>query len=337
MVKDPGKDADRDLVKKISPAIRAAIAAGTSAGIVVSLMLVGGDKDSVRVETSSSESPTEATTTVEPSSSTSSSTTSTTTATNATTATTREREQDTNTDERSSTTTTTAAPSAPSTTTTTALVAPPALTGVTVRPAHPYSHWTYSDAVSISWHSSTGQIEGVKISYGSRSVDADPCCNVLVTGLTPDTAYNFSVAAYNSAGQGPVVTVSARTFPETAPTLSSIVKLEAGSFRVTAPNLHSAFMYLVVPGIDDVEHPPIPVCSAYTQPGDDHVDCVFSDLDPGHWEVHSLRIVDRTGRSTTYFRDGRLQEYGLAAGDATTVAGPYRKSTLNFGALSFDV
>ena len=225
-------------------------------------------------------------------------------------------------------------PAQPATTSTTALV-PPSLTGLTVRPANWYASWTYSDAVSLSWTTS-GTVDGVTITYGTTTLNSTGGAT-LVTGLTPDTDYTFSVAAFNQAGESPSLTAMVHTRPDTAPVLSSIVKRDEGSFLVSAPDLSSAFVYLVVPGIDTAEHPPQPVCSSYSQEGQNQAECVFTGLDAGHWQIHSIRIVNKAGRSTSYFRNGRLVEYNLAAGSATTVAGPYQKSTLDLTTLDFDI
>ncbi|MGH8991772.1 MAG: fibronectin type III domain-containing protein [Acidimicrobiia bacterium] len=232
------------------------------------------------------------------------------------------------------------------TTTTTVNLEPPVLTGLSVRPQYSYSHWSYSDAVQLTWNflgavnmNGGPSVEGVRIAYDDTSIKVPPNSpgGYTLAGLTPDRDYTFSVSAYNAAGEGPALSVSTRTFEDTAPVLSEIVKTGPGSFRVKAPNLHSVFIFLVVPGIDSTEHPPIPYCSAYTQAGENEAECVIDNLAPGHWQVHSVRIVDRTGRSTTYFGDGRLVEYGLAAGEATSVAGPYRQESFDFAPLEFEI
>jgi hypothetical protein len=225
------------------------------------------------------------------------------------------------------------------TSSTTVPPAPPVLTNLTVRPQYSYSSWNYSDAVSLSWSAAgPAPVDGVRITYGDTTIKVAPTtATYMISGLTPERDYTFTVAAYNAAGEGPALSVSTRTFRDTAPVLSDIVKVGPGSFRVTAPTLHSFFVQLAVPNIDSVEHPPIPGCSAYTKAGENEAQCTISNLEPGHWKVHSVRIVDRTGRSTTYFGDGRLVEYGLAAMEATSVAGPYQKSAVDFTPLEFDV
>lgn len=230
----------------------------------------------------------------------------------------------------------------PATTTSTVLLPPSAPTGVAVRPATYYASWNYSDAVQVSWNAPPTITVRWRIRYDDTTIDTPSsgdslgCCQRLLTGLTPDRDYTFAVTAFNDAGESPAVTVTAHTRADTAPRLTSIIKNGPGSFHVTMPKLHSVFISLAVPDIDKIEHPPIPGCSAYPH-NDGQVDCNFTNLAAGHWQVHSIRVVDTTGRSTTYFADGRLQEYGLAAMEATTVAGPYRKTTLDFTPLAFDI
>ena len=64
------------------------------------------------------------------------------------------------------------------------------------------------DNVTLEWSqvpcaSQNGPITGYTITYNTMSINVSSTNTHTLTGLTPDTVYSISIAAYNDGGRGP--------------------------------------------------------------------------------------------------------------------------------------
>jgi streptogrisin C len=84
-------------------------------------------------------------------------------------------------------------------------------------PANPRSTGTTSNSVSLAWDASTDNtaVTGYDVYNGSTLATSVAGTSATVTGLSPDTAYSFTVKARDAAGNASAVSaaVSARTQP----------------------------------------------------------------------------------------------------------------------------
>jgi RHS repeat-associated protein len=62
---------------------------------------------------------------------------------------------------------------------------------------------TTSSSVSLAWTAPSGTVTGYDVYENGTQVTTATGTSVTVTGLSPSTTYNFTVAAYNSLGTGP--------------------------------------------------------------------------------------------------------------------------------------